>query len=202
VRPYDPAVRRRLLNLLTAQSLLLCVAVGVLWVRSHYGVDGFTYYAPERRYILRTAGGRFSLEVAAHEIPWYVPRPESRWGEHWPGRDRVRIHMLWQESVRSRAPTRRDHFGYWWSGLRDPTPAGPLPWFVLVGPIWPLLPPFAILPALWLVRQARVAARRQRARGGRCAACGYDLRATPGRCPECGTTAAPQETVAPPPPAR
>jgi hypothetical protein len=32
-------VRRRLLNLLTAGSLLLCVAVCGLWVRSYWHID-------------------------------------------------------------------------------------------------------------------------------------------------------------------
>ena len=35
-----PPVRRRMLNLLTLLSLLLCVAVCVLWVRSYWHWDG------------------------------------------------------------------------------------------------------------------------------------------------------------------
>jgi len=52
-------------------------------------------------------------------------------------------------------------------------------------PHWFLVLAFGFYPAVWLLFRAR------RNRGGRegmkCARCGYDLRATPDRCPECGT---------------
>ena len=58
--------------------------------------------------------------------------------------------------------------------------------------LW-MTPPLAVtaagvLPACWaaaFVRRRR-AARAARLRSGLCLACGYDVRASPGRCPECG----------------
>ena len=44
----------------------------------------------------------------------------------------------------------------------------------------------AILPALWLARFPRRRRVARRRRLGLCPHRGYDLRATPGRCPECG----------------
>jgi len=50
-------------------------------------------------------------------------------------------------------------------------------------PIWFIVGAFATLPSLSAFGYMR---RRQRQISNQCVACGYDLRASPGRCPECG----------------
>ena len=59
-------------------------------------------------------------------------------------------------------------------------------WQIVV-PLWAMLAAFSVLPALWLFRRRRLA---RRARLGCCLCCGYDLCATPDRCPECGAVPA------------
>ena len=56
-----------------------------------------------------------------------------------------------------------------------------------------LLIVFAALPAIRVYRRLR---RRRLALVGHCRVCGYDLRATPDRCPECGTVKAALEKSA------
>jgi hypothetical protein len=59
-------------------------------------------------------------------------------------------------------------------------------------PAWMIVLPAAPLPALWVwqFRKSRLAVARQLA--GACLSCGYDLRATPARCPECGAIPEPK----------
>jgi hypothetical protein len=55
-------------------------------------------------------------------------------------------------------------------------------------PAWGLVLVFLILPALWyLLKRRRQRRNEYRRAQGLCVACGYDLRASTDRCPECGS---------------
>jgi hypothetical protein len=58
---------------------------------------------------------------------------------------------------------------------------------LVIVPYWQVFVVAAVLPA-W--RAAAWARRRRRNKPGHCSRCGYDLRATPDRCPECGAVPA------------
>ena len=64
------------------------------------------------------------------------------------------------------------------------------------GAVYGVAVPYWFVAGLFGLGGARAAARWRRGReadrratAGECAACGYDLRSTPDRCPECGTAA-------------
>ena len=57
-------------------------------------------------------------------------------------------------------------------------------WWAVAIPMWSIVVATVILPAARAARRLR--SHRWRRVGG-CPSCGYDLRATPDRCPECGT---------------
>jgi len=66
-----------------------------------------------------------------------------------------------------------------------------LPWGWARTPIGNHVPahfiiPITVAPTVALLIYLRITRARAREASGRCTACGYDLRASPDRCPECG----------------
>jgi hypothetical protein len=202
-------LRRRLLNLLTAVSLLLCVAVCVLWVRSRatfdhvrwrYAVEVTPRERAERSLHVISVRGRLFLARSTERYTPFPPwegwkEPQPRTGVTWSARsDPPGWYNFEQEVYQAsfNAPGRRplgvSSFEYW----TITNHGGPIRWLGAVAV------PHALAAAAFAVPPFVAAARRwrRRRRPGRCPACGYDLRATPDRCPECGTV--PTGTDTPP----
>jgi len=60
-------------------------------------------------------------------------------------------------------------------------------WWRVVMPLWLLTLAAAVLTGFAVRREMKYLRERQRIANRRCIACGYDLRASKDRCPECGT---------------
>jgi hypothetical protein len=194
---------RRVFNFASALSLLLFAVAVAAWVRSQFFSDYVVYYP---RVSANTANVfRFNLYTGTIQIDW-------DWYRFPPvGRDRFiagafggRSHALLDWHVQSYAIPAAHDVGWsqrWrWNfgrpafkGRTDPRRSM---WDVsgvvlarrrVTIPYWALAAGLAVLPAarwcMWL------RGRRNRRRG-LCLCCGYDLRATPGRCPECGAVGA------------
>jgi hypothetical protein len=169
-------MKRCLLNLLTALSLLLCVAVAALWVRSYRRCD--VLVRPARAGDRACVTSEFGLLVfeweaatpGAVQSGWeYFATPVPR---RWPVRRGPAVVEAYRDTVR--------HF------VRLP----PAALYGVAVPHWLVLLPAAALPVRHFARRRRTRLRDANLAAGKCGRCGYDLRGTPGRCPECGTIAA------------
>ncbi len=158
----------------------MCVAACVMWVRSYFASDEIIWRTEQidRRdgkvWNVRTTGLRSSDGWWAHHdfsdvgSPDTLPPPlQEKQGHSY---DRTTT-SYWSSGKPLHITFVATRFG-------GQTPV----------PYWLTALMLAILPA-WrgaalVIR--RTQDRRRQDRIGRCRACGYDLRATPGRCPECG----------------
>jgi hypothetical protein len=175
---------RHVFTILAALSLLLCVAACVLWVRS---------YGMTERVRWRCEGGWREVRSArGHvEVGLYLG-PRRSGSFHGPryDRDEARLPDNWlleMNGNRDDTLASWERGGFAWHERRN-TRRGTLH-AIAVAPFWSIAAAAAALPLGWITTRLRSRVRgRRRKRLGLCPACGYDLRASPERCPECGTT--------------
>ena len=183
-------LRHILLNAATAFSALLCLAALALRIRGGW-VEDYAYRGRPGGSAAVVLSGHGSLWVGTEggwprEGRWRVSR-ESLNGPQayslvigWTGSSRMRelpgIDLITARGWISRPPSR----------TVVATPSAPALVCVRISWWLPMLLT-AVLPAARLLgvslRRLRL---RRRLRAGLCPACGYDLRASPRRCPECG----------------
>jgi len=178
-------VKRRLLNLLTLLSLLLCVAVCVLWVRSHRYSVWYEYRrwddgrdGPATEALLGIGGGSALVGLSfrvAEGPPRAVP---SRAGTDW-SRD--------TDDPEDLADGINGRFGFGFERRRSQWRGTAYDGWHFAFPLWLPAMLLAIPPAAAVGR----ALRRRRPEGrGLCRHCGYDLTGNvSGVCPECGVPA-------------
>jgi hypothetical protein len=213
-------VKRRLFNLLAVVSLLLCLATTALCIRSYWVWDDLTaigawrplwqlhsislylppYARPPTRTPVRIArleGDAVSIESARGGIQIALEyhdatNPRRTQSRGW--------RVQWSAYRLGSAPSLAANKDSWWGHLAASADSIGSVNYVSVSyeyyiPDAVLAPVLGVLPAVSLFRRFR---RRRRA-NGLCRVCGYDLRATPDRCPECGAIPETAQTPRPNP---
>jgi hypothetical protein len=190
---------RRLPALLAGAAALLFLAAVVLWARSYWvGDEVFREKDrvgphPYSVHILRFWLARGTLVCFASTTVY----PEGSHRVEVTRLNRVDVNRslpLWgwrrewepPDPRRFSGATIRGPFG-WTSASGAGDDGDRTIWRVLVVPWWVVVAICGVYPAAWALFARRRRRDRRRRELGLCPRCGYDLRATPGRCPECGT---------------
>jgi hypothetical protein len=184
---------RHLSTFCSAVSLLLFVSVCVLWVRSYIGMDIFfspTGYAVTPEYV-RTTGT--SVSLSRGRIFWKratqdYPTPYERAVREGHNLNDGFRHVFHKGSRFS--PEGWARFGLHAGSRTTVRPAARTDTLTessvwLIVPLWLFAIVTATPAVAWFVKYRR---RRWRVLVGLCPTCGYDYRASPERCPECGTS--------------
>ena len=169
-------MKRRLLTAISLFSLVLCLATVVLWVRSYFSSERFLAQTRWYSAAVTPSLGRVEISVCYETSPFYI--------RHGIDGDADSMIVFWYHRGGGRPATAVGWryqpvmgFGYGRIRSADYPPGG------IVFPFWAATLTTSMLPVLRLTGWLRT---RYRLARGRCAGCGYDLRASTDRCPECG----------------
>lgn len=177
---------RRLLNVLALLSLPLLAGAGALWVRSYRCTDRVFRVGDGGARSVRTARGHVEVGLYLSDAP---SPPAQRHGLRYV-RDIPQPPYNWLIDLDSEAGDRDAAVrvaGFAWYSKRNARRG--LASILIVVPFWALSGAASVPLLIWVGARVRGNRDDRRRRLGRCAACGYDLRVTPDRCPECGTVA-------------
>jgi hypothetical protein len=163
---------RLALNVVTLLSVVLCIAAAGLWVRSHRRMDVVRRWDAGRRTeeIFLSNAGKVQLYANRYVHDPVASLPAGAGVRR--GAYDVKPGLLDDPSA--------------WLGFRAHLGRGTPPDYG-VGvtlPDWFIVAMAAALPGVRALRRTLYG---REPGPGTCAKCGYDLRATPERCPECGT---------------
>lgn len=176
-------MHRNLFTFLSTLSLALSIAVGAIWVRSYGNSDYLVRQDKlgEGQFVVGTGNGQILL---LRDSNGFFGRPRNHARFRWSHHLSINLMECYYRQVRHK-PTKHHwqcgRFFVTWGEMNPPDEGS-----IRQAVIFPTWMPFGAtlpLPLSWLL--TRLSKRRFRA--GCCPTCGYDLRATPNRCPECGT---------------
>jgi hypothetical protein len=159
------------------------MAACVLWARSDALSDQFTWRTHSDWRSLRTARGHLVLHL--YTADWAGWSPDT-YGLHYQREAAYRPFnfLLFVSIETGDTDISWERAGFAWYSKR--TARGPLS-AIAVAPFWSVAAATALLPVAWTISRWRSRLRVRRQKNlGLCPGCGYDLRASPERCPECG----------------
>jgi hypothetical protein len=171
---------KRFVSILCGFSLLLFVATSVMWVRSYKHAD-VVYHRGEKWETWSMASKWGALVIGHREYDGLDATDQGGW------------HCYSGSGFSIRLPYGQVQWSFWGFSASHVTGSVPPPYAFTFKdryfsfPFWLLFAICGILPAYKFVGFRQRRTKRQRVKLGLCSACGYDLRSSKERCPECGT---------------
>ncbi len=165
--------RRRLFNTIATGSLVLCVAMIALWIRSYLRWDMLVRKEGNYQIVARSNLGLVSMNFD-------ILDRSAGYSFYW-------RHERWDTDLARLIKSNLGDSGFRYQRLIQTDAyfpkAAPSVFYHLQTPDWFISLLLAVFPAIFAISFWR---RRTKVQS-MCSSCGYDLRATPDRCPECGT---------------